>query len=57
MFALPLVHTAWLTALAFSAANAILVSRRVAHEEAALERHADYAARLGDRARFVPGAR
>jgi len=57
MVALPLVHTAWVTALVFSAANALLLARRIVHEEAALERHADYAARMGARARFVPGRR
>lgn len=57
MFALPLVHSAWVTAIVFSAANAWLLARRIAHEEAALAAHADYAARLGDRARFVPGGR
>jgi len=57
MFALPLVHSAWLTALVFSAANAALLARRIPREEAALAAHADYAARLGGRARFVPGRR
>ena len=57
MLALPLVHTAWLTALVFSAANAALLARRIAHEEAALSRHCDYAARLGGRRRFLPGTR
>lgn len=55
MAALPLVHTAWITALLFSAANAALLARRIAHEEAALALHADYLARMGDRARFLPG--
>jgi len=54
MFALPLVHSAWRTAVLFSAVNALLLGRRIAHEEATLAAHADYAARLGDRARFVP---
>jgi len=53
--ALPLVHSAWLTALVASAANALLLGRRIACEEAALARHADYAARLGDRPRLLPG--
>lgn len=57
MFALPLVHGAWRTALLFSAANALLLARRIALEEAALAAHADYAARLGDRARFLPKRR
>lgn len=35
-FALPLVHTAWLTALSFSVANAILLSVRLRVENAAL---------------------
>ena len=56
MFALPLVHTAWRTAALFSAANALLLWRRIEHEETALRRHADYDARLGDRGRFLPGA-
>jgi methyltransferase len=56
MLALPLVHTAWRTALVFSVANALLMGRRIAHEEAALRRFADYDARLGDRGRFLPGA-
>ncbi|WP_328818046.1 isoprenylcysteine carboxyl methyltransferase family protein [Nonomuraea cypriaca] len=34
--ALPLVHTAWITALAFTAANAILLTVRVRVENAAL---------------------
>jgi methyltransferase len=56
LLALPLVHTAWLTAIVFSLLNAALLARRIAHEEAALALHADYRARLGDRPRFVPGA-
>jgi methyltransferase len=35
--ALPLVHTAWLTALLFTAANAFLLRIRIRCEEAALE--------------------
>ena len=55
MFALPLVHSAWRTALVFSAIDAVLLGRRIAHEEAALGRHSDYQARLGGRGRFLPG--
>lgn len=55
MAALPLVHSAWITAIVFSVANALVLSRRIAHEESALARLADYGARLGDRARLVPG--
>ena len=53
---LPLVHTAWWTALAFSAANAVVLRTRIRVEEQALEAHSDYLATLGDRPRLVPGA-
>ena len=36
--ALPLVHTAWLTALAFTVLNAALLARRIDVENAALAR-------------------
>jgi len=39
MAALPLLHSAWLTALGFSIANLILLRVRIATEERALERH------------------
>ena len=54
--ALPLVHTAWLTAAAATALNVLLLHFRIRHEEQALERASDYRARLGDRPRFLPGA-
>lgn len=57
MVALPLVHTAWITALVWSAANAALLAARVPREEAALRRAGDYDTRLGDRARFLPRGR
>jgi methyltransferase len=53
--ALPLVHGAWLTAVVFSALNAVLLLRyRIPAEEAALERLVRAEAREGD-AR-APGA-
>jgi methyltransferase len=57
--ALPLIHGAWLTALAFSAANAALLRVRIRVEERALAAHCDGDARLGDRPRLLPlgGAR
>ncbi len=54
IFALPLVHGAWVTALAGSVVNAALLARRIRHEEAALASAGDYAARMGDRRRFLP---
>ena len=38
--ALPLVHGAWLTAVVFSAANAVILTLRIRTENAALESHA-----------------
>ena len=38
--ALPLIHSAWLTALVFSAANAVVLHRRIVVENRALEEHA-----------------
>lgn len=52
--ALPLVHTAWLTALLFSAANGALLFARIRAEEQALAATSDYGARFADRARLVP---
>jgi methyltransferase len=52
--ALPMIHTAWLTALCFTLANAVLLAVRIACEERALANHTDYRAALGDRARFLP---
>jgi methyltransferase len=52
--ALPLIHTAWITALAGSAGHAWVLSRRLAVEEAVLLRNADYRATMAHRPRFVP---
>jgi methyltransferase len=55
--AVPLVHTAWLTALGFTLANAALLRVRIGCEERALTAHCDYGRRLGDRPRLIPGGR
>jgi methyltransferase len=52
--ALPLIHTAWLTALAGSAGHAWVLSRRLAVEEAVLLRNGNYRATVAHRPRFVP---
>ena len=52
--ALPLVHTAWITALMFSALNAVLLRVRIVTEERALAAHSSYQETLGDRPRFLP---
>ena len=54
VFALPLVHTAWITALAFSLANAALLRVRIRAEEAALSGASRYQAEFGDHPRFLP---
>jgi len=46
-FAIPLVHGAWITALVFSLANALLLLVRIRCEEHALLRHTDYGERFG----------
>ena len=52
---LPLIHTAWLTALVFSLANAWLLRVRIRAEEAGLSRVSGYEAAFADRPRLVPG--
>lgn len=54
MFALPLVHTAYLTALICSSVNALILRHRIYHEEATLFAHPDYAAKMGTKPRFLP---
>ena len=56
MAALPLVHTAYLTALVGSALNAWLLAVRIRVEERALREHAGYDEALAGRGRFLPGA-
>jgi methyltransferase len=51
--ALPLVHTAWITAVVWSAANALVLRARIASEEAALRGAYDYDAAMAGR----PGTR
>jgi methyltransferase len=53
-FAVPLVHSAFVTALAFSALNAWLLRVRITCEEAALSRHSDYLRDFQQRPRFFP---
>lgn len=48
--ALPLVHTAWWTAIAFSVGNALVLRTRIRVEEEALAAHSDY---QGDRKSVV----
>jgi methyltransferase len=52
--AIPLLHTAVITACVFSVLNAWLLSIRLRCEESALRQHCEYAERLGQRRRFWP---
>jgi methyltransferase len=54
---LPLVHSAWLTALAFSLLNAILLRVRIRAEEEGLSRLSDYDEAFAGRPRLIPGGR
>jgi methyltransferase len=55
IFALPLVHTAWLTAIVFSLLNALILRVRIRAEEEALARASDYATVFAHRSRLIPG--
>lgn len=57
MFALPLAHAAWLTALLFSAGNAAVLAVRIRAEEAALSRTSNYGEAFAGRSRLLPGGR
>jgi methyltransferase len=56
ILALPLVHGAYLTAIAFSLLNALLLRARIRAEERALSETSAYAALFAQRPRFVPKA-
>lgn len=55
--AIPLVAGAWITALVFSLANALLLRTRIHCEEAALSAHTDYAKLMRGRASILPDLR
>lgn len=52
--ALPLIHRAYLTAIFFSVANAVLMVKRIHTEEQALSEDNNYAYVFADRPRFIP---
>ncbi len=55
MLALPLIHTAWLTAMFGGVAHVFVLRRRVALEESVMRRDPAWRAAFEHRARFVPG--
>lgn len=52
---LPLIHTAWLTALVATLAQTLLLQRRIAAEEQVLMSDPAYRSIMGNKPRFVPG--
>jgi len=55
MLALPLIHTAWITAVAGSLAHAVVLAQRLATEERVLFANPDYRAAMSGKPRFLPG--
>lgn len=55
MISLPLIHTAWITALATSVGYSIALSLRIRAEESVLMANAEYRAAMGHKPRFLPG--
>ena len=55
MLALPLIHTAWITALAGSLAHIVVLAQRLSTEERVLFANPDYRATMGGKPRFLPG--
>lgn len=53
--ALPLVHTAWATAIVFTLANGLLLRSRIACEERAFDDASGYGRVFAGRRRLVPG--
>jgi methyltransferase len=55
MFSLPLIHTAWITAVVASVAYAGAISQRISVEESVLFANPDYRAAMAGKPRFLPG--
>jgi methyltransferase len=55
MLVLPLIHTAWISAIAGSIAHVVVLSQRLATEEKVLFSDAQYRAAMSAKPRFLPG--
>jgi methyltransferase len=55
MLSLPLIHTAWITALAGSLAHIGVLSQRLSTEERVLFANPDYRTAMAGKPRFLPG--
>lgn len=51
----PLIHTAYLTAIIYSLLNAFVIGKRVKIEEQALSAASNYQEKFANKARFIPG--
>ena len=54
MFALPLVHSAYVTALVCSVANALVLRERIRREETVLFARPEYMTKMAAKPRFLP---
>jgi methyltransferase len=54
LLALPLVHTAWITAVLGGVAHVFVLRARIAAEDRVLLANADYQGRMGNKPRFLP---
>ena len=55
MLSLPLIHTAWITAIAGSLAHIVVLSQRLSTEDRVLLANSDYRAAMAHKPRFIPG--
>ena len=55
MLALPLIHTAWITAIAGSLAHSMVLAQRLSTEERILLANPEYQAAMAGKPRFIPG--
>lgn len=55
MLSLPLIHTAWVTALVGSLAHIVVLTQRLSTEEHVLLANPEYRTAMGNKPRFIPG--
>lgn len=55
IFALPLVHAAWMSCIALALLNALVLFHRIRTEEKILAKNPAWATAFADRARLIPG--
>jgi methyltransferase len=55
MLALPLIHSAWMTAAAGAVAHTVVLAQRLSTEERVLFANPDYRAAMSGKPRFLPG--